>query len=67
MSSDYQPFYVYSVVTCTNEQIRLNAPFHGKQIRRKSVGVMAVIIDLMIMVTFLGALWVLQHYVQIDS
>lgn len=62
-------FFLYAVTECKNEAITLGYPFdmYGFTLSRKTVGLTAVLVDLLYMTMFLGAIWVFQYFVKLDG
>lgn len=67
ISDQSTSFYLYGTVECSNENIELQGYFEGDKVSRTDVGLMAVIIDLVIMTIFLIGLWMLSYFVKVDS
>ena len=68
ISDQSTSFYLYATVECSNENIELQGEFfEGDKISRTDVGLIAVIIDLAIMTSFLFGLWLLSYFVKADS
>ena len=57
---------MYAVVRCKNEDVRLRAPLSSKYIKRESVALLVVIIDLIIMLTFMILHWYISYSIACD-
>ena len=60
-------FYLYAVVECSSDVITLGKPFLGSEIKRSSVGNLAVVIDLAIVLMFITTLWATSYLVKVDA
>lgn len=52
---------------CSNEEIDLYGILDGEHIKRKELGILAVVLDILIMVMFLFFLWSMSYMVKVDS
>ena len=60
-------FYLFAVVECNNNAIKLGIPFEGSSIKRSELGTLAVVIDLFIVFIYLLFLWSVSYLVKIDA
>ena len=71
ISDNSTSFYLYAAVECSNENIQLynywQGALSGDSIKRKDVGIAAVMIDIALMTFFLIGLWMLSYFVKVDS
>lgn len=67
LRDDKTDFYLYAVVECRNEKIKMNYPFDHIDLDRSTVGYFAVLLDLSYMGIFLFCIWVMSYLVSIDA
>lgn len=67
LSDNKTDFYLFAVVECRNENIKLDPPFDHLDLNRQAVGYYAVFLDLAYMGFFLLCIWVMSYLVSVDA
>ena len=57
---------MYAVIRCKNQDVNLGAPLDSKFMKRESIGLLVVIIDSIIMLTFMIMLWYISYSIKCD-
>lgn len=60
-------FFLYTIFECENDVINLRYFLKDKTMERKDLGLLSVITDIIIMTSFLFAIWIISYLVRVDS
>lgn len=55
------------IFECSNEIVNLRFPYEGKNIERRNLGILSIVIDIIIMSIFLITIWFISYLVKKDS
>ena len=55
------------IFECSNEIVNLRFPYEGRDIERRNLGILTVVIDIVIMTIFIVTIWFITYLVRKDS